>query len=202
MTLDFPLIKLKCFLLKKKLVLEEHPSPILRILEEVRKGRREGGRGSGRERERKRGDIDVGEKHVPAASCRLPHRGSNPPPFDDSPTNQAIPARANIETLLKQRAVKQITQLAGVSLVARGEPSPWARGHRWGKDAADKCGQVPHPELGKEDSMTLAQGRERGSYLGTLGSDWLAEAWKGVSSISPALASGSHIWPWGRAART
>lgn len=50
--------------------------------------------------------------------------------------------------------------------------------------------------------MTLALGRERRSYRGTLGSDWLAEAWKGVSSISPALASGSGIWPWGRAAWT
>lgn len=86
--------------------------------------------------------------------------------------------------------------------MAQERPSSWARSHRWGKDAADKRGQVPHPGLGKEDSMTLALGKERGSYLGTLGSDWLAEGWKGVSSISPAVASDSRIWPWERASWT
>lgn len=63
-----------------------------------------------------------------------------------------------------------------------------------------KCDWVPYPGSG-EYWVTLAQGGRvaiLGAYPGPLGSDWLAEGWEGVSSISPALVNTSCVWPRGK----
>lgn len=66
-----------------------------------------------------------------------------------------------------------------------------------GTKMLQKCDRVPYAGLG-EYWVTLALGGRiaiLGAYSGPLGSDWLAEGWEGVSSISPVWVNTSHIWP-------